>query len=222
LILNQQGERIMYESTTLRADHEAGPYTLPELPYAEDALAPVISRDTVALHHGKHHRAYVDKLNELVSGTELAEVPLDALVRRTAGDAARSEVFNNAGQAWNHHFYWRSLAPGGRMPPQRLRARIHADFGGFEACRNALVTAATRQFGSGWVWLVLDDGHLQVTGTSNADSPLARGKSTPLLTLDVWEHAYYLDYQNRREEHARAVVERLLDWEFAARNLERA
>jgi Fe-Mn family superoxide dismutase len=192
--------------------------SLAPLPYAQEALEPVISRQTLALHYGKHHRAYVEKLNELVKGTEFARTPLEEIVKRTAGVGARAKLFNNAGQAWNHHFYWRSLAPGGGRPTGELKSRLDRDFGGYEAFAKALTQAATEHFGSGWAWLVVDGGALKIVTTANADSPIAHGM-TPLLTIDVWEHAYYLDYHNRREEHVRQVVERLLNWTFAAENL---
>ena len=209
----------MYEAAAI-VTPQVGPYTLPELPFAEDALAPVISRETIALHHGKHHRAYVDKLNDLVAGSELAELPLDELVRRTAGDPKHAAIFNNAGQAWNHHFYWRSLSPSSGKPSGKLLKRLDADFGGAGAFMDQFVEQATGQFGSGWAWLVVKRGKLDIVTTSNADTPMAH-KITPLLTLDVWEHAYYLDFKNEREAYARIVVERLLNWEFAEQNFER-
>lgn len=197
----------------------AGPHQLAPLPYAASALAPVISADTLGFHHGKHHRGYVDKLNQLVTGTPLESLGLTELVQRTAGDTALAGVYNNAAQAWNHAFYWRSLRPqGGGEPPASLQVRLEADFGSVDACRQALATAATSQFGSGWAWLVADGAKLRVVKTANADTPLTRGLK-PLLTIDVWEHAYYLDYQNRRADHVNAVINRLLDWEFALTNL---
>ncbi len=207
----------MYQATAIPATEAGGPFTLTPLPFAEDALAPVISRKTVALHYGEHHRAYVEKLNELAKGTEFARMPLDEIVKRTAKVAARAEIFNNAGQAWNHHFYWRSLAPKGGRPGEELRKRLDRDLGSYDEFKEAFTKAATGQFGSGWAWLVADGETLRIVTTSNADSPIAHGL-TPLLTVDVWEHAYYLDYRNRREEHVREVVDRLLNWEFAAQN----
>lgn len=196
-----------------------GPHVLAPLPYAANALAPIISAETLGFHHGKHHRGYVEKLNPLVVGTPLESLDMAALVRLTAGDATKVAVYNNAAQSWNHDFYWRSLRPqGGGEPPAALKARIEADFGSVEACRQALATAATSQFGSGWAWLVADGSKLRVVKTANADTPLTQGLK-PLLTIDVWEHAYYLDYQNRRADHVNAVIHRLLDWEFALTNL---
>jgi superoxide dismutase, Fe-Mn family len=199
----------------------AQPFKLPALPWAEDSLEPVISRRTVGLHHGKHHAAYVEKLNELVAGTELERAPLHEVVKRTAGDGEREQIFNNAGQALNHAFYWECLKPQAPKPPETLRRLLDRDLGGYDAFVKDFVKAATGQFGSGWAWLVLAGDRLEIRTTSNADTPVVHG-ATPLLTVDVWEHAYYLDYQNEREKHVRAVVEKLLNWEFAAENLARA
>ncbi len=196
-----------------------GPHTLAPLPYAPGALAPVISEQTIGFHYARHHRGYLDNLNRLVAGTPLEALDLTAVVRQSAGDAGKVAVFNNAAQVWNHDFYWRSLRPnGGGEPPAALKARLEADFGSVDACRQALAGAATSQFGSGWAWLVADGDKLRVVKTGNADNPLTQGLK-PLLTIDVWEHAYYLDYQNRRADHVKAVIERLLDWEFALGNL---
>jgi Fe-Mn family superoxide dismutase len=204
------------EQATLSSLH-----TLPSLPYAEDAFEPVISRRTAELHYGKHHRGYVDALNKLIPGTPFANASLDEIVRRTARAPEHTAIFNNAGQAWNHTFYWKSLRPvGDARPSAPLLKRLEADFGGFDAFKQALAAAAAGQFGSGWAWLVLDGGKLKVAHTTNADSPMTR-QQRPLLAIDVWEHAYYLDYQNRRPDHVRAVIERLLNWEFADANLER-
>jgi len=189
------------------------------LPYADTALDPVISANTIGFHYGKHHKAYVDNLNKLIAGSELAEVGLEEIIRRTAGKPDKVAIFNNAAQTWNHTFYWNSLAPrGGGKPSGTLAARIEKDFGSFEACRQQLLDAAVGQFGSGWAWLVVDQGTLKVVKTPNADLPLTAGQ-TPLLTIDVWEHAYYLDYQNRRADYVSAVIDKLLNWEFAAKNL---
>jgi Fe-Mn family superoxide dismutase len=210
----------MYD--TASATVESGTFTLPPLPFAPDALEPVISRATIELHHGKHHKAYVDKLNKLVADdAKLHGLALDDLVKRTAGRRGDGAVFNNAGQAWNHQFYWRSLSPDADAPAETLRRLLDRDLGGYDAFVRAFIEAATGQFGSGWAWLVLADGKLGIETTGNADSPLAHGRM-PLLAVDVWEHAYYLDYQNRREEHVRAVVEKRLDWRFAEQNLQQA
>jgi superoxide dismutase, Fe-Mn family len=198
------------------------PATLPPLPYAQDALAPVISARTLEFHHGKHHRTYVETLNELVAGTDLEGQSLEAIVLETAGDAERKAIFNNAAQAWNHAFYWRSLKPGGGgQPAGELGRRLTSAFGGYDTFKRVLADAAVKQFGSGWAWLVLDDEELKVRSTADAEVPLTSGE-IPLLTIDVWEHAYYLDYQNRRPDYVNAVIDKLLNWDFAAENLELA
>ncbi len=194
-------------------------HALPALPYAENALAPVISGKTISYHYGKHHRGYVETLNKLVSGTALETLSLEKLIAATAGKADQAAIFNSAAQAWNHTFYWRSLQPkGGGEPPTALRQKIDAAFGSLAACKQELATAAATEFGSGWVWLVLDADQLKVVITNNAETPLTEGMR-PLLTIDVWEHAYYLDYQNRRADYVKAVLDKLLNWGFAADNL---
>ena len=194
-------------------------HVLPPLPYAESALDPVISANTLGVHYGKHHKGYVDNLNKLIAGTELAGLSLEQLVRETAGKADSVAIFNNAAQIWNHTFYWRSLrAKGGGEPPDALRQRIESAFGNVDGCRKELATAATTQFGSGWAWLVLESDKLKVVKTGNAETPLTQG-ARPLLTIDVWEHAYYLDYQNRRVDYVNAVLDKLINWGFAADNL---
>ena len=194
-------------------------HVLPPLPYATTALDPVVSGNTIGLHYGKHHRGYVDTLNKLIVGTQFADLSLENLVIASVDQADAVAIFNNAAQAWNHNFYWRSLRPkGGGKPPVALQQRIEASFGSLDACRKELATAATTQFGSGWAWLVLDSGALKVVTTGNAQTPLAQGMK-PLLTIDVWEHAYYLDYQNRRADYVNAVLDKLVNWDFAAENL---
>ena len=191
-------------------------YVLPPLPYAQNALEPVISANTISFHYGKHHKGYIDNLNKLVIGTEFVGMPLDKIITATAGKADKAAIFNNAAQAWNHAFYWNSLTPnGGGEPPATLKIKIEASFGSMDACKKELAAAATTQFGSGWAWLVLDGDNLKVVKTSNADSPLTKGMK-PLLTIDVWEHAYYLDYQNRRADYVNAVLDKLINWNFAA------
>lgn len=198
---------------------EAAAVTLPPLPWEENALAPVISAQTVAFHYGKHHRAYVDNLNKLIAGTDLADLPLAAIVQRTAGKPGKIAIFNNAAQAWNHEFYWHSLRPrGGGKPGGKLLEQIERDFGGFDKFRTQFAQAAIGQFGSGWAWLVRGQDRLEVMATSNADTPITMGKK-PLLTIDVWEHAYYLDYQNRRADYVNAVIDKLFHWEFAEKQL---
>jgi Fe-Mn family superoxide dismutase len=197
----------------------AFPHVLPPLPYADNALSPVISGHTIGFHYGRHHKGYVDNLNKLIAGTELADLSLTAIVTATAGKADKAAIFNNAAQDWNHSFYWRSLKPkGGGEPPAALLRKIEAAFGNLDACKKELAAAATTQFGSGWAWLVLAGDQLKVVKTGNADVPLTAGMK-PLLTIDVWEHAYYLDYQNRRADYVNAVLDQLIDWEFAAENL---
>jgi Fe-Mn family superoxide dismutase len=206
---------------TLAALETATPVALFRLPYPEDALAPVISARTLGFHHGKHHKTYVDKVNELIAGTEFEGQALERIVLAASGRTDRAELFNNAAQAWNHAFYWRSMRPkGGGRPGGVLAEKIDAAFGGFEALKKELAAAAVKQFGSGWAWLVSDGHALKVVRTANADVPFIRGQ-TPLLTIDIWEHAYYLDYQNRRADYVQAVVDKLLNWEFAAENFAR-
>ena len=192
---------------------------LPALPYEQSALQPVISANTLGFHYGKHHKTYVDTLNKLIQGTPFADMPLEKIVKATSDGAEHAAVFHNAAQAWNHTFYWRSLKPkGGGEPPAGLKRLMEASFGGVEACKKQLADAAVEQFGSGWAWLVQDGERLKITKTADADTPIAHG-SRPLLTIDVWEHAYYLDYQNRRVDYVKALIEKLANWEFAAENL---
>ena len=181
---------------------------LPALPYSLDALEPHISRSTLEFHHGKHHAAYVTNLNNLVAGTELEGKSLEDTIRAVAGDASKAGVFNNAAQVWNHTFYWQGIKPGGGGTPSgALLDKITADFGSFEKLVEELKAAGATQFGSGWAWLVLDNGTLKVTKTGNADLPLAHGQ-TALLTMDVLEHAYYLDYQNRRPDYITTFLDK--------------
>ena len=193
--------------------------TLPGLPYVKDALAPAISATTLEFHYGKHHRAYVDNLNKLIAGTELADADLETIVRKVAGDPARAGIFNNAAQVWNHSFYWKCLKPGGGGAPSgAVAAKIDAAWGGYEKFAEELKNAGVTQFGSGWAWLVVEGGRLKITKTANADTPVAHG-IRPLLTIDVWEHAYYLDYQNRRPDYLSAVIAHLINWDFVNANL---
>jgi superoxide dismutase, Fe-Mn family len=194
-------------------------FVLPELPYEEDALEPVISARTLSFHHGKHHAGYVTKLNQLVGGSIYAGRPLDEVVKKSAEDPAAKMVFNNAAQAWNHDFYWRSMRPrGGGTPSGALRDAIGRDFGGVSEFRAAFAKAAAAEFGSGWAWLVAGaGGTLKIAATNDADTPIVRGER-PLLTIDVWEHAYYLDYQNRRPDYIAAWLDNLINWEFAEVN----
>jgi Fe-Mn family superoxide dismutase len=194
----------------------SGPFKLAPLPWSESALEPILSARVLALHHGKHHAAYVNKLNELVVGTRFADMPLERVIAESAGRDDQRKVFNNAAQAWNHAFFWQSLRPaGGAAPSGELARRIESDFGGIDKLRRKLSQSAVDTFGSGWAWLVDRGGKLEVMSTSNAGTPLTTG-ATALLALDVWEHAYYLDYENRRPEYVDAVIDKLLDWDFAA------
>jgi Fe-Mn family superoxide dismutase len=200
----------------------SSPLTLPPLPWPENALEPVISAKTISFHYGKHHKTYVETANKLIVGTELADLPLEEIVRATAGKSDRVGIFNNAAQAWNHGFYWKSLKPkGGGEPPAALKSKMDAAFGSVDACKKELVNAAVQQFGSGWAWLVLEGDKLKIIKTGDAETPIAHNRK-PLLTIDVWEHAYYLDYQNKRVDYANALVDKLANWEFAAQNLGRA
>jgi Fe-Mn family superoxide dismutase len=196
----------------------ASPLVLPPLPYAESALEPVITAKTMSFHYGKHHKGYVDNLNKLIAGTEYAVLPLEKIITSTAGKPERTAIFNNAAQTWNHTFYWKSMTPkGGGEPPAALKQKIEAAFGSVEACKKELASTAVSQFGSGWAWLVLEGDKLKVVKTANADNPLTTGMK-PLLTIDVWEHAYYLDYQNRRADYVNAMMDKLINWEFALQN----
>jgi len=197
-------------------------FSLPPLPYADNALAPVISANTLSFHYGKHHKAYVDNLNKLVAGTEYEAAPLEKIITETAGKADKAGVFNNAAQIWNHTFYWSSLrGNGGGQPTGKIAQMIESDLGGYESFKKELAATTVSQFGSGWGWLVVEGGKLKIAKTGNAEVPFTKGQK-PLLTIDVWEHAYYLDYQNRRPDYVNAVIEKLLNWDFAAENLAKA
>ncbi len=200
-----------------------GPKTLKPLPWEPDALAPVISARTIKFHYGKHHRTYVDKLNELIRDTGMADQSLEEIIRATADDPKRIDIYHNAAQAWNHDFFWASLGPGGggRARGGELLRLIEQSFESFDAMKEQFAQAAIKQFGTGWGWLVQDGERLRVIQTEDADNPLVLGLQ-PLLTIDVWEHAYYLDYQNERPKFVHAVLDRLINWEFAEQNLRRA
>jgi superoxide dismutase, Fe-Mn family len=197
------------------------PFELSPLPYDEDALAPAISARTVGFHYHKHHETYVETLNKLVAGTRYADMKLEQIVRTTAARETEQEkkIFNNAGQVWNHDFYWRSLSPHASIPDGKLAQAIERDFGGLDALFKQFAAAGTEQFGSGWAWLVSSAGKLSIAKTGNALDPMARHTNC-LLTVDVWEHAYYFDYQNVRAKYLEAVLGKL-NWEFAAENLAR-
>src|SRR5262245_37159170 len=185
----------------------------PRLPYAEDALSPIISAETLKFHYGKHHRKYIDTVNQLIEKEAIDAHSLEELVKKSSG-----KLFNNAAQAWNHDCYWHSLSPKGGKPSAALRHQLERDFGSYEKFVDRFAAAANGQFGSGWAWLVKKDGKLEVMATANADNPLKHGIQC-LLTLDVWEHAYYIDYRNQRERYVAAVIDKLLNWEFAEKNL---
>lgn len=186
------------------------------LPYADTALEPVMSAKTFSFHHGKHYKAYVDKANELLAGSPLAAKPLEEIIRACAGKPDQAALFNNTAQAWNHAFFWKCMKPGGGGKPSgKLGEAIEKTFGGYDNFRKQFVEAGMGQFGSGWVWLVADGGALKIVKTPNADTPLAHGQ-TALLTADVWEHAYYLDVQNRRKDFLESFLDKLANWDFAA------
>jgi len=194
-------------------------FELPPLPYAPEALAPYMSAQTLGFHHGKHHQTYVTNLNNLVKDTPMASQSLEEIVLATVGDSTKAGVFNNAAQVWNHTFFWNSMKPqGGGAPVGELAERITTDFGGLDVFKEEFKKAALAQFGSGWAWLVLDAGKLKIVKTANAATPFT-DKQKPLLTCDVWEHAYYLDYQNRRGDMVGAFLDHLANWDFASKNL---
>jgi superoxide dismutase, Fe-Mn family len=196
-------------------------FELKPLPYPENALEPHISAETLRLHHGKHHQKYVDTLNELIEGTTLADRSLPEIIRLTYGQSKMQAIFNNAGQVWNHDLFWSSMKPDASPPTLAFREWVGRDFGTIDAFKDAFKKAAVGQFGSGWAWLVLSpDGNLKITTTSNAESPLI-GTDEPLLTCDVWEHAYYLDYQNRRADFVDAFLNHLINWDLVAAELQR-
>lgn len=194
-------------------------FTLPLLPYAKTALEPHISAQTLALHHGKHHKAYVDTLNTLLVDNAMAGLPLAEVIKQSHGVADCHVIFNNAAQSWNHEFFWQSMRPGGGGPPDGdLKVLIEHDIGDAEAFGEAFAKAAAAHFGSGWVWLVVTDGVVAIVATHDADLPPLQGR-TPLLCCDLWEHAYYLDYQNRRADFVTAFLDHLANWDFANANL---
>jgi Fe-Mn family superoxide dismutase len=194
-------------------------FDLAPLPYEKSALEPHMSAKTLDFHHDKHHRSYVDGLNELVKGTAFATTSLEAIITETARNEAKATIFNDAAQAWNHAFFWTSMKPnGGGRPTGDFAARIDRDFGSLAKFKEQFKQTAIGQFGSGWAWLVIDKNELKVTKTANAMTPLALGQ-TALLACDVWEHAYYLDYQKRRPDFVQAFLDHLVNWESAAKIL---
>ncbi|MFW9619777.1 Superoxide dismutase [Fe] [Sulfurospirillum sp. 'SP'] len=193
--------------------------TLPALPYEANALEPYITANTLSFHHGKHHQTYVTNLNNLIQGGELADKTLEEIILAVANEPEKIGIFNNAAQVWNHTFYWNSMKKGGGgAPTGAIASKINEDFGSYEAFVDAFKNAGLTQFGSGWAWLVLDGGKLKITKTANADTPMAHDQKA-ILTVDVWEHAYYLDYQNRRADYLDLFLKHLVNWDFANANL---
>ncbi|HEX9115810.1 MAG TPA: superoxide dismutase [Anaerolineae bacterium] len=196
-------------------------FELPKLPWAEDALEPYTSARTISFHYGKHHKAYVDNLNKAIAGTSMESLPLEDIVKANAEGmpAAKGSVFNNAAQVWNHSFFWQCMKPGGGgQPVGPVAANLAQAFGSYEQFVEQFKAAGVGRFGSGWAWLVSEGGMLKIVSTANADTPLAHGQ-VALLTVDVWEHAYYLDYQNRRPDFVQTFIDHLINWEFVAANL---
>jgi len=189
-------------------------YALPDLPYAYNALEPYISAKTLEFHHDKHHAKYVTKFNDMSQAAGMADKSIEEVIKASYNDSSKSGLFNNAAQAWNHTFFWNSMKSGGGGAPSGAVAdKIKSDLGGYDKFKEEFKNAATSQFGSGWAWLVLDNGTLKVVNTANAVNPIALGV-TPLLTCDVWEHAYYLDYQNKRPDFVEAFISNLINWDF--------
>lgn len=195
-------------------------FDLPPLPYSRDALSPHISEETLNYHYGKHHQAYVNNLNKLIDGTAHEDAPLEKIIKDASGDSSKAGLFNNAAQVWNHTFYWHSMKPGGGGKPSgAIAKKIDEDFGSYEDFAKEFKAAGGGQFGSGWAWLVLAGGKLEVRKTPNAETPVTDDGATPLLTMDVWEHAYYLDYQNARPDYMQAFLDNLINWDFVNQNL---
>ncbi|GAB7081994.1 superoxide dismutase [Megalodesulfovibrio paquesii] len=197
-----------------------GPVTLPALPYAFDALAPVISANTISFHYGKHHAGYVANTNKLLKDSGITATTLEEIVL-AAAEQKKQGLFNNAAQVYNHNLYWQSLSPKGGAIPAKMQEALTKSFGSVDDAKKALAACAVGRFASGWAWLVSDKGALKIVDTMNADTPLTQGL-TPLLVIDVWEHAYYLDYQNKRADYVTAVIDKLLDWDGALTRLEAA
>ena len=195
-------------------------FELPSLPYANDALAPYMSSETLDFHHGKHHQTYVTNLNNLLKDHELQNSSLEDIVVKTSKDASMAGIFNNAGQHWNHILFWQCMKPnGGGSIPSELEGRLNSDFGSVEQFKEAFIQAGTTQFGSGWAWLAIDNGKLVVTKSPNASNPLVDGMK-PILGCDVWEHSYYIDYRNKRPDYLKAFLDSLVNWEFVASQLD--
>jgi len=192
----------------------------PNLPYAKDALEPYISSRTLEFHYGKHHQSYVEKTNQILDESTIKDLTLEEIIKETAHQPDQQALFNNAAQVWNHSFFWNCLKQGGGGKPSgKVAERIERDLGGYENFAREFKAAATGQFGSGWAWLILQDTELAITKTGNAETPLQNGL-IPLLTVDVWEHAYYLDFQNRRADYLQAILDHLVNWDFVNDNLQ--
>ena len=195
-------------------------FELPSLPYANDALAPYMSSETLDFHHGKHHQTYVTNLNNLVKDTDMKDSSLEEIVVKSSKDSSMAGIFNNAGQHWNHILFWQFMTPnGGGSMPSELESRITSDLGGIDQFKEAFIQAGTTQFGSGWAWLAIDNGKLVVTKSPNASNPLVDGMK-PILGCDVWEHSYYIDYRNKRPDYLKAFLDSLVNWEFVASQLD--
>ena len=195
-------------------------FELPSLPYANDALAPYMSSETLDFHHGKHHQTYVTNLNNLVKDTDMKYSSLEEIVLKSSKDSSMAGIFNNAGQHWNHILFWQCMKPnGGGSMPSELESRITSDLGGIDQFKEAFIQAGTTQFGSGWAWLAIDNGKLVVTKSPNASNPLVDGMK-PILGCDVWEHSYYIDYRNKRPDYLKAFLDSLVNWEFVASQLD--
>ncbi|GIR17120.1 MAG: superoxide dismutase [Pelagibacteraceae bacterium] len=195
-------------------------FELPSLPYANDALAPYMSSETLDFHHGKHHQTYVTNLNNLVKDTDMKDSSLEEIVVKSSKDSSMAGIFNNAGQHWNHILFWQCMKPnGGGSMPSELESRITSDLGGIDQFKEAFIQAGTTQFGSGWAWLAIDNGKLVVTKSPNASNPLVDGMK-PILGCDVWEHSYYIDYRNKRPDYLKAFLDSLVNWEFVASQLD--
>lgn len=219
LIYKNTGKSLFVNQSLINKKGAEMTISLPELPYARNALAPHISEKTLNFHYGKHHNAYVVNLNKLIEGTDLAKKSLEEIIQISAKDASKGGIFNNAAQVWNHTFYWNSMSPnGGGKPSGVVLSQIEADFGSYENFVTEFKNAGATQFGSGWAWLVLENGKLKITKTPNAATPLTDNVK-PLLTMDVWEHAYYLDYQNARPTYMAIFLDKLINWDFVEQNL---
>ncbi len=194
-------------------------FELPKLDYSKDALSPIMSEQTLDLHHGKHHQTYITNLNNFIKDTEFEKLPLEEIIKKSFSDKTKSGIFNNASQHWNHNLFWKCMkANGGGNIPEKLKEKINNDFGSFEKFREEFINAGITQFGSGWCWLSIKEGKLVVTKTPNAENPIIHNMK-PILACDVWEHSYYLDYKNKRPIYLENFFDKLINWEFVQSNL---